>query len=265
MKILFISTVFMLLAACQPNSSNIDDSSSVLVHVGNKAITEKYVQAYLINRGISQPSKEQFDQALESVIKQQSLLLQAEKAGLALTTEQQLSIQQLRDQAMAQLALQDYMSKNPISEAAIKAEYDRIVNELKGIEFKVHHMLYQDEVQALMALDEINAGKPYLEKENEYLATMGPAKNVGDLGWVNIKQVPESFHKPMQEMATGQVYEKVLISQYGAHILYLEDKRNSAPPVFEAVKEGIKKSLENKATERFEQLAKVKAKVTVRE
>lgn len=264
MKILFTFIAFMLLAACQPNSSDIDDSSVVLVHVGDKPITIKYVEAYLFNRGVKNPSQDQIDQALELVIKQQSLLLQAEKAGLELTTDQKLSIQQLRDQAMSELAMQDYLSNNPVTEAEIKAEYDRIVGELKGVEFKVHHMLYQDEVQALMALDEINAGKPYLEKESEYLSAMGPAKNIGDLGWINIKQVPEPFQKPMQEMDAGQVHDKVLISQYGAHILYLAGKRNSAPPVFEEVKEGIRKSLENKAAERFEQLAKVKAKVTVR-
>ncbi|TDR19607.1 peptidylprolyl isomerase [Marinicella litoralis] len=263
MKIFLITFSLILLTACQPNSSAVDDPSAVLVTVGDKEVTAMYVNAYLLNRGIKNPSQVQMEQGLEEVIKQQSLLLQAEKEGLELSTEQKLSIQQFKDQAMAQLAMQNYMSNNPISEEAIKAEYDRIVAELKGVEYKVRHMLYQDEVQALMALDEINAGASYLSKEKEYLASMGPVKNVGDLGWVNIKQVPEPFHKPLQTMESNQVHDKIVITKFGAHILYLEDKRSSAPPVFDEVKAGIKKSLEQKAAERFEQLAKVKAKVRV--
>ncbi len=254
-----------LLSACQSDKTEIEDSSRVLAHVGEKTVTEKYVAAFLFNRGVKEPTEAQFKQALDEVVKQQSLLLQAEKAGLALTTEQMLSIQQLKDQAMSQLAIQNHLANNPVSEEEVKAEYDRIVTELKGSEYKLRHMLYQDEVQALLALDEINAGKTYLDKEKEYLASIGPVQNVGDLGWVNIKQVPEPFHKPIQQMSDKQVHDQVVITQYGAHVIYLEAKRESAPPVYDEVKQGIRKTLEKKSTERYEQLAKVKAKVTVQQ
>lgn len=252
----------LLLSACGIQHESIEDNSRVLVKVGDKPITEKYLQAYLFNRGIKEPTKEQIDQGLESLIKQQAMLLQAEKQHLKLSPEQQLSIKQLQDQAMSQLAVQQYLEENPITEEDLKAEYERITEELQGIEYKVRHMLFQDEVQALMYLDKINEGRTYLEVESEYLQAFSQVKNVGDIGWINIKQVPEAFYEPLKSMSKGQVYNSVVISQYGAHVLYLEDKRSSAPPAFETVKEGIRKSLVIKAKNRFEQIAMAKAKVT---
>lgn len=252
-----------LLVACQSSETKINDKSRVLVKVGDMNITEKYMQAYFVNLGVLQPSKEQFDQALDTVVKQQSLVYQAEKEGLQLNVEQQLSILQLKNQALAQLVLQKYLAENPIDEAAIKAEYDGIINELKGEEYKVHHMLFKDELSAILVLDDLAAGKSYEELETDYLTQYQAVKNVGDIGWVNIKQVPESFHKPLQTMEVKQVYPETILSEYGVHVLYLEDKRKIKPPEFDDVKAGIKKSLEQKAIERYQQLAQVKAKVVL--
>ncbi len=251
-----------LFTACSNQSDVIEDNSRILVKVGDKAITEKYVQAYLFNRGVKEPSKEQIDQALDALIKQQALLLQADKQGLQLSTEQRLSIQQLKDQARSQLAMQAYLEENPITEEDIRTEYDQIVTELQGTEYKVRHMLFQDEVQALTYLDKINQGQPYLDVESEYLQDYSQIKNVGDIGWVNVKQVPESFQTPLQQLSAGQVFEDVIVSQYGVHVVFLEDKRASDPPPFDAVKEGIKKSLTIKAQNRYQQIALAKAKVS---
>lgn len=262
MKKIIIFTLLMLLLACSDQSGKIEDHSRVLVSVGDKAITELYVQAYLSHRGISEPSKEQIDQALDALIKQQALLIQAENKGLELGVEQQLSIQQLKDQAKSQLALQAYLDENPITEAAIRAEYDAIIEDLQGTEYKVHHLLFQDEGQALSYLDKINEEQTFLMVEAEYLQAFPQLKNVGDIGWVNIKQVPDSFQKPLQQLSAGQVYDQVVLSQFGAHVVYLENKRATDPPSFETVKEGIKKSLTIKAQNRYQQIALAKAKVT---
>jgi peptidyl-prolyl cis-trans isomerase C len=262
MKNIILPILLLLLTACSNQSEIIEDNSRVLVKVGEKAITEKYVQAYLNHRGVKEPNQEQIDQALDALIKQQALLLQAESKGLKLSVEQQLMIQMLKDQAKSQLAVQAYLTENPITEQAIRAEYDNIIEELQGTEYKVRHMLFQDEVQALSYLDKIDAGASYLDVEADYLQSFSQVRNVGDIGWVNTKQVPESFQTPLEQLAIGQVYEQVVLSQYGAHVIYLEDKRALDPPPFDTVKDGIKKSLTIKAQNRYQQIALAKAKVT---
>jgi len=263
MRSLSILFMVLILGACNNNESSLNDTSKVLVRVGETAITEKTLQAYMVNLGISQPNKAQLDQALDDLIKQQSLVHQAKKEGLSLSDEQRLSIKLLEGQALAQLAVQAYLASHPVSDADIKAEYNRITRELKGVEYKVHHLLFKDEVEALKVLDAITAGENYLQLEADYLSAHAAVQNVGDIGWVNVRQVPEAFHAPLEKLQPKNVYDQVVISKFGAHVLYLEDKRKVPLPVFENVKEGIRKTLEQKSIERYKQLAQIKAKVVV--
>ena len=263
MKNLFLLLMICSLMACQSSESLIDDPSKVLVTVGDSTITEQYLQAYILSLGIQQPNKEQIDQALDVLIKQKSLVVQAEKDGLQISLLQQLAIKQKHDQALAQLVLDTHLAANPVSDEAVKAEYDRIVGELKGEEFKVHHLLYKDELQAFAALDEIEAGKSFQQVEASYLAQSPGIKNVGDIGWVNLKQVPESFSQPLLSMQAGDVYPEILLSRYGVHVLYLENIRQSKPPKFSDVQAGIKKTLEQQIIDRYQQLMQVKAKVVL--
>lgn len=263
MKHLSLMLLLSLTVGCSDQVFDIDDDSRVMVTVGGYEITEKYLQAYLNNQGISSPSKAQLDQALEALIKQQSLVTQAHKDGLELSIEQQLSIQQLKHQALSQLALKNHLQSHAVTDEEVKAEYNRIIAELKGVEYKVRHMLFQDEAQAIAVLDEIKSGQPYMDVEASYLAQHAGMKNVGDLGWINVKQVPKVFTKALKTMSPDQVYDEVLISQFGVHVLYLENQRKAEPPAFEQVKDGIKKTLEQKVIERYLQLVKAKAKVKV--
>ena len=130
------------------------------------------------------------------------MALYAKKQGLQLDLSQQIMLQQLEQKNLAQLAIQDYLARNPVTEDQIVAEYQRVVQELKGMSFKVHHLLYEDEIDAIRSLDEIKGGVRFDQAESAYLE-QNNRQNVGDLGWVNLKQVPESFRGPLQQMQQG--------------------------------------------------------------
>jgi peptidyl-prolyl cis-trans isomerase C len=262
MKLTITLLAVLLLTACQPNQS-INDASKVLAQVGDVNITENMVKAYLVNNAVRNPGDEQHAEALDALIKQQALVNLANKAGLELSPLQQQSVRLLKDQALAQLMVQEHLQNNPVSDDDVRAEYERVTSELKGLEYHVRHLLFQDESQAVAALDEIQAGTDYLIAEQQYLQQVGQVKNVGDIGWVNIKQVPEAFHQPLETLSAGEVYDQVVISRYGAHVLYLQNKRESQPPAFDSVKDGIRSNLEQKAIERFKQLSQVKAKAVI--
>jgi peptidyl-prolyl cis-trans isomerase C len=261
-KTLILMVTCLLLTACQQEQSLTDDSP-VLARVGEVNITGQMVTAYLLNQGVAQASNEQQAAALDALVKQQALVNLANKSELQLSALQQQSIELLKNQALAELMVKEHLRNNPISEADIKAEYDQVTRDLKGHEYHVRHMLYQDETQAIEALDEINQGAGYPVVEQLYLQQVGQVKNVGDIGWVNLRQVPESFRAPLQSLSPGQVHQQVVVSQFGVHVLYLEDKRELAPPDFATVKDGIRKSLEQKAAERFKQVAQVKSKAVI--
>lgn len=261
-KTLILIAVCLLTTACQQDTTWTDDSP-VLARVGEVNISEQMVAAYLLNQGVAQPTDEQLTAALDALVKQQALVNQAHKAGLELSVLQRQSIELLKNQALAERMVNKHLQDNPVSDAEVKAEYARVTSELKGQEYHVRHLLYQDETQAIEALDTINEGVAYPVVEQMYLQQVGQVRNVGDIGWVNLKQVPESFRGPLQNLSAGQVHQQVVVSQFGVHVLYLEDKRELIAPDFETVREGIRKSLEDKAAERFKQLAQVKSKAVI--
>lgn len=264
MRIIIIVSYLLFLTACQENNQDnmaVEDNSRTLITIDSQPITEQMVRVYWLNKGVDKPSEEQINQAIKQLTEQQLWVNYADKEGIALSLEQTIGFRQLRNQALAQHALQQYLADNPVTEAEMKDEYQRVIQEVKDVQYHVRHLLYKDEIDALSALDQLESGTPYEQVEQTYLQSHGQMTNVGDIGWVNIKQVPESFSKPLQQLQPGHFYRQPVISQYGAHVLYLENKRTMDPPSFEEAKAGIERSLQERKINRFKQLLEVKADI----
>ncbi|KAA3649679.1 MAG: hypothetical protein DWP95_01965 [Proteobacteria bacterium] len=264
MKKTILMGLMVLLAACQQKQDNKDvlqDNSRVLLTINKQPITEKMVQVYLLNKGINDPDESQINATVEQLTEQQLWVNYAHQQNIELSQDQQMALVQLNQQMVAQQAVKQYLADNPVTDDEITAEYNRVIAEVKDLQFKVHHLLYKDEVDALTALDELTAGANFLDLEQSYVQQYGHLKNVGDIGWVNLKQVPESFAEPLQNLSVGHHHQQPIISQFGVHIIYLEDKKTVEPPSFEQAKEGIKRNLQSKKINRFKQLLRAKADI----
>jgi len=261
--------IFLTLLACNESAdTSIKDESKVLATVGDFHITEDYLTAFLNSRGVDQVEDQQQNkqlrsQGLDVLVKQVSLAHQAEKAGYQLTQQHAFEIQQAKQRALAQIAIEKHLSANPVTTADVEAEYQRTSEALKGEEYHVHHLLYADETEALDVLDQIKTSDNYLAAEADYLLAHPNVKNVGDIGWINIMQVPEVFRKPLQVMPINSTHPQTLVSQYGVHILYLEAKRPLVAPELETVEAGIRQSLRQQKIDRYQQLAVIKAKAKI--
>lgn len=264
MKPLFIVTI-ILLAACSPQrDSNFTDRSPLLVEVADLKLTNNLLEAFLRSRGIDpkQATEQQRQWAIEQLITELSLASYADRKQLPLSEEQQADLYYRQLQARSQTAIKDYLSKDPIGEQQIEQEYQKVTQAIKGLAFSVNHMLFKDESQAIAELDRINSGAvSYQQAEQQYLAANSEMKNVGHLGWVNLKQLPPSFAVPLQTMNSNSTHPQVVISKFGAHIIHLNDKKQQAPPSFEDSKAGITNSLVQKKIDRLKQLAMAKAKI----
>lgn len=264
MRTVILIGFIALLSGCQQGDGNnheLADNSRTLVTIDGQPISEQMVRVYWLNKGVKKPDEDQISQAIKALTEQQLLVNYADKEDIALSLEQAISFQQLKHQALAQQVVQHYLSENPVTEAEMKTEYQRVINEVKDLQYHVRHLLYKDEVEALTALDELRSGTSYETLEQVYLQSHGHLANVGDIGWVNIKQVPDAFSRPLQQLQTGNYYQQPVISEFGAHVVYLQDKRTVAPPDFEEAKAGIKRSLQERKINRFKQLLEAKADI----
>ncbi|MCF6318840.1 MAG: hypothetical protein L3J83_06135 [Proteobacteria bacterium] len=263
MRLVIIILLALLISACQQPGEDIQDDSQILVIVGEQNISRNDLKAFMSVNGIANPTQEEMASALEDLISELSLAHFAKKQNLDLSTDQLMKIDYLKSKAYADVAIRDYIEQNPISDTEVKKEYDRVTKESRGLEFKVRHLLYKDEVEAVKMLDTINAGLDYLQAEAQYLSQRGNMKNVGDIGWLVLAQLPESFRRILPGMKTATVYQKAIVSQFGAHVLFLEDKRKMESPDLELVKAGIIQTLTNRKIDKFKQLTRAKAKVLI--
>ncbi len=252
----------LCLSACGEKQQGQSQNSEILAQVGDVVITAEMFDVTLKAKGLLEAGAQQKQAAFDSMVGEAAMAHQAIKNEVTMNSEQLATLQYQQLKYQAQNALAEYLKKNPVSDAEISAEYDAVIKATKGVQFHVQHLLYQDEVDALAVLDSISSGQQTFEQNMVgYLSERPRMKNVGDIGWVNLQQMPEAFHAPLESMASGAVYPEVVLSQFGAHVLFLKDKKASEPPSLDVARAGIKKTLVKRLISKYEQLAVAKAKV----
>jgi len=269
MKRIIILVLALGLVACQGGSNDqptAQATGEVVAVVNDEPVTTDLLKAYLKANGIAKTDEITLNKGLEGLIAEMAMAREAQKKKLPLTPDQLNTLQYLHLRAMAANALSDYLKNHPIEEKDLRAEYNKIIKNTGGQEYHVHHLLFTDEVQAQKLAEDIAANKiSFAEAEKKYLAENSNRRNVGDLGWVNLGQLPKSFRQILPGMKPGQVYPKAVASEYGGHVVFLADTRQLKPPPFEEVKAGIERSLRQKQVDKYRQLARAKARVAIKE
>ena len=265
MKLLLplLFSVFLFSCNNSDNALKVPDSPTVAL-VGDTKISNDLLKAFLIANGIKDVNNEVMQKGLEKLINEVAMANIAEKKKLPLSTEQINTLIYLNYKVKAAVAQADYLKQNPITEAEMRAEYDKTNKMVGGKQYHVHHLLYKDEVQAIKQLEKIKTVEDYKIAEITFMQENPNMKGVGDLGWVTLGQLPASFAETLPKLSPNSIANDVLNSKYGAHIVYLEAVKDIQPPSFENVKDGIKKSLEAKKITRFIQLARAKARIKVK-
>ncbi len=269
MKYPLLFLLSLALLACQGSPGDQQTTAQtgeVIAVVNDEPVTTDLLKAYLKANGIAKSDEVTLNKGLEGLIAEMAMAREAQKKKLPLTPDQVNTLQYLHLRAMATNALSDYLKNHPIEDKDLRAEYNKIIKNTGGQEYHVHHLLFADEVQAQKLAEDIAAGKTtFAEAEKKYLAENTARRNVGDLGWVNLSQLPKGFRQVLPGMKPGQVYPKAVASEYGGHVLFLEDTRQLQPPPFEEVKAGIERSLRQKQVDKYRQLARAKARVAIKE
>lgn len=252
----------LCLAACGDKSTQQVDQATVLAQVGDVSVTSDVLAVAMKSRGLQSDNEAQKQQLFDELLSEAAMANQAVKKQLPMSQEQMALLHYQQIKYQAQNALAAYLAEHPVTDADIEAEYQQVIQANKNLQFHVQHLLFRDEVNAVQQLDAIQSGQVTFDQAMaDYLSSRPQMRNVGDIGWVHLQQVPESFRSPLENMAVGAVYSAVINSEFGAHVLFLKDKKKATPPSLDVAKAGIKKSLEQRLANKFKQLAAAKAKV----
>lgn len=205
----------------------------------------------MVKQVTSQPNAPQDTPALrdkikEELINREILLQAANKLGLAKTPEVKAQLDMARQSILIRALVSDFVKKHPVSDADIKAEYDRIVKEAGDKEYHVRHILVPTEEQAKAIIAKLKAGGNFEELAKQDSKDPGSASNGGDLDWATPTAFVKPFSDAMISLKKGQITETPVKTQFGYHVIKVDDIRPVKIPEMDTVKKQIIEGLEQK-------------------
>jgi peptidyl-prolyl cis-trans isomerase C len=161
--------------------------------------------------------------------------------------------------------LADYMDKNPISDAETKAAYEQYKKEIGDKEYKAQHILVKTEAEANDLLAQLNKGSDFTKLAKEKSLDTGSKENGGDLGWFSPAGMVKPFSDAVTALKKGAVVAAPVETQFGWHIIKLNDSRATQVPAYDKAKDSLKRTLQQRKLEELMLSLKDKAKIVVPE
>ncbi len=184
----------------------------------------------------------------------------AKTRGLESNPELAYALELQKMQLLSRLVLEQTASTIHPSDADIKKVYDDQVAKLDRLEYKARHILVKEEDEAKKIIKELDGGKKFEDLAKAH--SDGPTgKNGGDLGWFDATQMVPAFSEVIVEMKPGTYTKTPVQTQFGWHVILLEETRKMEPPTLESVKPEIIASLQREGLTKYIGELQEKAKV----
>ncbi|APW38206.1 peptidylprolyl isomerase [Rhodoferax koreense] len=203
-------------------------------------------------------------QIKEEVIAREIFMQEAQKRGLDVTDDFKQQMELARQTILIRELFADYQKSNPVTDADLQAEYDKYVAANSGKEFKVHHILVEKEDQAKAIIAQLKKGgkgNSFEEIAKKQSKDPGSGANGGDLDWAAPGSYVKEFTDALLTLKKGQTTDTPVKTQFGYHIIRLDDERTAQLPKFEEVKPQIAQQMQQQKLAAFQQELRAKAKI----
>ncbi|MBL8332711.1 MAG: peptidylprolyl isomerase [Rubrivivax sp.] len=205
-------------------------------------------------------SPEMMQQARDQVVLREIFVQEAERRGLQGSADYRAQMELARQSILIRQLFDDYRVKNPITDEAAKAEYDKFKAQATGQEFRASHILVEKEDEAKDLIKQIKGGAKFEDLAKKHSKDPGSGANGGDLDFAKADAYVPEFSKAMTGLKKGEMTETPVKSQFGFHIIRLDDTRDAQFPAFDDVKGQIKQRLEQVKMQQFQEDLRAKAK-----
>jgi peptidyl-prolyl cis-trans isomerase C len=171
-------------------------------------------------------------------------------------------VDQMKEQLLVRTFINDFVKKHPIADATAKKEYDKIKVNMGSKEYRVRHILVEDEGKAKDLIAQLKKGAKFdvLAKENSKDA--GSAKQGGELGWAVPDNYTLAFAEAIKKMPKGKITDAPVKTEFGWHVIKVEDIRTSKGPAFTEVKQEVIRQMQGEALKKHIAELVAKAKIT---
>jgi peptidyl-prolyl cis-trans isomerase C len=219
----------------------------------------KQVQAQAASQGQQLPPD--LDQRVrDKVVMDEIFAQEAEKRGLASTADYKVQMEQARQSVLTQALRQDFAKKNPVTDEEIQAEYNKFKAQSAGTEYRARHILVEKEDDAKALIAQIKGGASFEDLAKKNSKDPGSGANGGDLDFAAPGSYVPEFSQAMVKLKKGEMTQEPVKTQFGYHIIKLEDTREAQFPPFEEVKGQLRQRMEQQKLGAFVEDIRAKAK-----
>jgi peptidyl-prolyl cis-trans isomerase C len=211
----------------------------------NRDFYDFYAKGLAGKNQMSDLTPEQKQQALDNLIRAEVIAQEATKEGLDKDPATSALLQLAQLNVLQQAVSERYLKDKKPTEQEERAEYETQVGQLPHQEYHVHHILVATEGFARKLIAELEKGANFSDVAKR--ESMDPSKtNGGDIGWLTPDRIMKPFADAMVTLKKGEYTHKPVQTQYGWHIIRLEDIRDVTPPTFDQVHQRLEQVVQAK-------------------
>jgi peptidyl-prolyl cis-trans isomerase C len=253
----------VLLAATSAALLPLTASAQNIATVNGKPVPKSRADTLIqqVTRGGQQQRTPEMEaQVRDEVVLREIFMQEAEKRGIPASADYKAQMELARQSLLIRELFEDYGRKNPVTDAEAKAEYEKVKAQASGSEYRARHILVEKEDEAKTLIAQIKSGAKFEDLAKKSSKDTGSAENGGDLDWANANSYVPEFSQALTKLTKGQMTDTPIKTQFGYHIIRLEDTREAQFPGFDEVKPQIQQRMAQQKLAKFRDELKDKAK-----
>jgi peptidyl-prolyl cis-trans isomerase C len=264
MTIFWKSTAFALAFAGALSVTTVDaQSADPVAKVNGKAIPQSRMDLVMkMNAGQGQQdTPEARSRVRDMLINQELIVQEALKKGLDKNADVATQIDLSRQQVLINAYIQDYLKTNTVSEDSMKKEYDHAKAQAGDKEYKARHILVKTEDEAKQVIAQLKKGANFEKLAAQKSEDTGSKERGGDLDWAPPGRYVPAFGEALKKLKKGQLTDAPVQTQFGWHVIRLDDERPAKFPSFEESKQQIQQGMQRQAIDKAVADLRAKAKI----
>ncbi len=236
-------------------------AEEVLATVNGSKITQQDYQRFVYEATQGKGGQLNPNDVMAELLSRELIYQDALKQGLDKRKEVREELERIKYRLLVAAALEEKMKTQPTTDKELQATYDKEVKGKKLKEFKARHILVKEKAEAEKIITELDLGGDFGKLAEKHSTDPGSSKQGGDLGWFKPQEMVPEFSRAAAQMEKGKHSKKPVQSQFGWHIIKLEDSREVDPPTFEQLKPQLAQMLQQQKVTAYIQSLKEKADI----
>jgi peptidyl-prolyl cis-trans isomerase C len=201
------------------------------------------------------------EQLKEEVILREIFAQEAQRRGIQSQADYRSQVALATQTILIRELFNDFQRRNPVTDAEIQAEYNRFVEANAGQEFRSRHILVAAEAEAREIINQIRAGASFEELARTRSLDSGSGQAGGDLDWAGPSVFVAEFSQAMIKLGKGEMTQVPVQSQFGWHVIRVDDIRAAVLPSIAELRPQIEQTLQQQKLMEFQENLRARARI----